>query len=86
MRPPDTALLEELASRLARVVPASARGLHRELEDNFRAVLRANLERLDLVARDRFDAQAELLRRTQVRLKALEARLAALETGAAPQD
>jgi BMFP domain-containing protein YqiC len=71
--------LEELAGRLARVLPPSLRGLRSELEDNFRAVLRANLDRLELVSRERFDVQAELLARTQARLAALEQRLKALE-------
>ncbi|MGH8461074.1 MAG: accessory factor UbiK family protein [Stenotrophobium sp.] len=72
--------LEDLAAKLSQVIPPGLRGLRHELEDNFRAVLRANLERFDLVARDRFDVQAELLARTQARLAALEKRLAALET------
>jgi len=46
-------------------------------------VLRANLERLDLVSRERFDVQAELLVRTQAKLKKLEARVQALEQGRA---
>ena len=71
--------LEELAARLARVVPAGMRSLRGELEQNFRVVLRANLERLELVSRERFDAQAALLARTQSRLAALEQRLQALE-------
>lgn len=71
--------IEELAERLAAILPPGLKGLRAELEDNFRAVLRANLERWDLVSRERFDVQAELLVRTQARLKALEARLAALE-------
>ena len=60
--------LEELAARLARVLPPGLRGLRSELEDNFRAVLRANLDRLELVSRERFDVQVELLARTQARL------------------
>jgi len=76
--------LEELAARLARVLPPGLRGLRSELEDNFRAVLRANLDRLELVSRERFDVQAELLARTQARLAELERRLAALETGKSP--
>lgn len=75
--------LEDLAAKLGQVIPPGLRGLRHELEDNFRAVLRANLERFDLVARDRFDVQAELLARTQARLATLEKRLAALEAGAA---
>jgi BMFP domain-containing protein YqiC len=72
-------LLEELAARLARVVPAGFGGLRAELEDNFRVILRSQFERLDLVSRERFDVQAELLARTQQRLAALEKRLAELE-------
>ncbi|TXH05728.1 MAG: accessory factor UbiK family protein [Nevskiaceae bacterium] len=71
--------LEDLAAKLSQVVPPGLRGLRAELEQNFRAVLRANLERFDLVSRERFDVQAELLARTQSRLAALEKRLKALE-------
>jgi BMFP domain-containing protein YqiC len=71
--------IEELAARLAQALPPGFKGLRTELEDNFRAILRANLERFDLVSRERFDTQAELLARTQAQLEALEQRLAALE-------
>jgi ubiquinone biosynthesis accessory factor UbiK len=71
--------VEEIAARLAQALPPGLKTLRAELEDNFRAILRANLERFDLVSRDRFDAQAELLARTQAKLEALEERLAALE-------
>lgn len=74
--------IEELAERLAAILPPALRGLRAELEDNFRAVLRANLDRLELVSRERFDTQAELLARTQTRLAALEKRLKALEKAA----
>lgn len=83
----DPRALEELASRLSRVLPPGLKGLRAELEDNFRAVLRANLDRLELVSRERFDTQAELLARTQTRLAALEKRLKALEkTAVGPAD
>lgn len=73
--------LEELAAKLGQVIPPSLKSLRGELEDNFRAVLRANLEKFDLVSRERFELQAELLSRTQAKLAALEKRLKALETG-----
>ena len=75
-------ILEDLAARLARVVPGGLGGLRAEIEDNFRVVLRSQFERLDLVNRERFDVQAELLARTQKRLAALEKRLAELEQSA----
>lgn len=76
---PDARQLEELAARLSQVLPASLKGLRHELEDNFRAVLRANLEKWDLVSRERFDVQAELLAKSQARLAAMDQRLAELE-------
>ena len=52
-------------------------------ENNFRAVLRANLGKLDLTGRDEFDAQRKVLERTRARLEALEQRVAELEARAA---
>jgi BMFP domain-containing protein YqiC len=72
-------VIEDLAAKLSGVIPPSLKGLRRELEDNFRVVLTSNLERFDLVSRERFDIQADLLARTQARLAKLEKRLEALE-------
>lgn len=70
--------LDELAARLVRAVPGMS-AMRTELEQNFRALLRSHLDRLDLVSRERFDTQAELLARTRAQLEALEARIRALE-------
>ena len=75
----DSRRLEDLAARLARVLPPGLASLRAELEDNFRSILKANLERFDLVSRERFEAQAELLAKTQAKLDALERRLEQLE-------
>ena len=72
-------VIEDLAAKLGNVIPPSFKGLRRELEENFRAVLSSNLERFDLVSRERFDIQADLLARTQSKLAALEKRLKTLE-------
>lgn len=71
--------LDELARRLADSVPESLRSFGRDLEGNFKAVLQSQLSKLDLVSRQEFDVQAELLARTQGQLAALEARLKDLE-------
>ena len=75
----DTRRIEDLASSLANLLPPGLRTLRGELEDNFRAILRANLEKWDLVSRERFDLQADLLARTQKKLVAMEKRIKALE-------
>ena len=78
----DAFRIDEIARRLLERVPPALRSKQADLESNFRAVLRERLSKLDLVSRDEFDAQARVLARTREKLEALEARLAALESGA----
>ncbi|HMK87165.1 MAG TPA: accessory factor UbiK family protein [Steroidobacteraceae bacterium] len=71
--------LDDLARRLADAVPPSLRSLRRDLESNFKAVLQAQLAKLDLVSRTEFDVQAALLARTEAALAAMEQRLKDIE-------
>lgn len=80
----ETPRIDELARRLFESLPSSFRTMQQDLETNFRAVLRANLGRLDLVARDEFDAQTKVLERTRARLEELERRFAELESKLPP--
>ena len=75
----NSTALDDLARRLADSVPQSLRSLGRDMESNFKAVLQAQLSRLDLVSRQEFDVQAALLARTREKLAALEKRLQELE-------
>jgi len=77
--------LDELARRLADSVPESVRAFARDLEGNFKAVLQAQLSKLDLVSRQEFDVQAAILERTQAKLTAMEARLKEIEGRLTPQ-
>jgi BMFP domain-containing protein YqiC len=56
-----------------------ARGPAADLEKNLRALLASAFGRLDLVTREEFDVQREVLARTRARLEELEAKLAELE-------
>ena len=50
-----------------------------DLEKNLRALLASIFERLDLVSREEFDVQRQVLLRTREKLARLEAQIAALE-------
>jgi BMFP domain-containing protein YqiC len=76
--------LDDLARRLAEAVPESLRSFGRDLESNFKAVLQAQLAKLDLVSRQEFDVQAALLARTQAALAAMEERLKNIEANLPP--
>lgn len=71
--------VETIASKLAEAVPEGLRSVREDLEQNFRAVLRASLARLDLVTREEFEVQRAVLGRTRQKLEALEAKLKELE-------
>jgi ubiquinone biosynthesis accessory factor UbiK len=80
----DNFRIDEIARRLLESVPPALRTVQKDLETNFRAVLRSSLGKLDLVTRDEFDTQTRVLERTRARLAELEARLLALEDSTAP--
>lgn len=73
----DPKLLEDLNARISALLAATPAA---DIEKNLRALLTAQFAKLDLVTREDFDVQKELLAKAQVRLQALEARLAEIET------
>jgi len=75
----NTATLDELARKIGRAIEASPA---RDIEKNIKALLQSGLQRLDLVPREQFEIQAQVLLRTREKLEALEARVAELEASA----
>ena len=72
----DPKIFEELTARLGSVLAASPAA---DIEKNARALLSGFFAKLDLVSREEFDIQTQVLLRTREKIKALEARLDALE-------
>jgi hypothetical protein len=79
---PERPQLDDLARQLADAVPRNLRALGEDLEKNFRSLLLAGFERMDLVTREEFDLQAAVLERTREKLEKLEARISELEASA----
>ncbi len=75
----DLGHIDELARRLSSLVPQGLRDGREELQQNFKSVLQAGLGRLDLVTREEFDVQRDVLLRTREQLEALQRTVAALE-------
>jgi BMFP domain-containing protein YqiC len=79
----DAKFLDDLAAKFSALLAASPA---KDIEKNVRVLLAATFARLDLVTREEFDIQRELLTRTRERLALLETRVADLESklGAKP--
>ncbi len=75
-------LLDDINEKLKAVMAQSPAA---DLERNLRAMLGAGFARLDLVSREEFDIQREVLARTRARLAELEKQVAALESTATPE-
>lgn len=71
--------IDDMARRLAELVPPEARAARDDLVANFRDALRGGLRRLDLVTREEFDIQRAVLQRTREMIESLEARVTELE-------
>jgi len=69
-------LFEEIGNKISETIAASPA---KDIEKNLKAVLASTFSRLDLVTREEFDVQQEVLVRTREKLVELEARLAKLE-------
>ena len=51
----------------------------KDIEKNIKSMLNQGFSKLDLVTREEFDIQAQVLAKTRAKLEALEAQVAALE-------
>ena len=73
-------LLDEMSSRVSSLLASTPVA---DVEKNLRAALAGLFARLDLVTREEFDVQREVLARTRAKLQALESRIAELEAAQA---
>ena len=80
----DPKILDDLAKRLYDAVPPGLRDAQKDLQSNFRSVLQNVLGRLDLVTREEFDVQTEVLKRTREKLESINHRLVELEDAIRP--
>ena len=79
----DPKILDDVNRRLREVFAASPAA---DLEKNLRAMLSSLFARLDLVTREEFDVQRQVLLRAREQLTRLEAEVASLERKLAERD
>ncbi|MFC3626275.1 accessory factor UbiK family protein [Vogesella amnigena] len=69
-------LFDEISNKISETIAASPA---KDLEKNIKAMMAATFSRMDLVTREEFDIQQEVLAQTRAQLTAMESRLAQLE-------
>jgi BMFP domain-containing protein YqiC len=79
----DKQVIDKIAARLVSLVPPGLADAQQDLRANFQDVLAQGLRRLDLVTREEFDVQSQVLARTRAKVDELERRVAELEAAIA---
>ena len=70
-------LFDEISSKISETIAASPA---KDIEKNMRAMMAATFSKMDLVTREEFDIQQEVLARTREKLASLEERLVRAES------
>lgn len=77
----DPKVFDDMARRLADGLPSGLTVLRDDLQKNFRAIIQSVLGKMDLVTREEFDVQTQVLARTRAKLEQLEQEITELESG-----
>ncbi len=69
---PDSNILDKLVHKIDAMLPKDLKKGKDRIEKNVRAFAESTFQRMDLVTRNEFDAQSEMLSQSQLRVKELE--------------
>lgn len=72
--------LDDFVKQISNLLPDDLRQTREDFEKNVKAALKASLHKMDLVTREEFDIQQELLANTRKLLDELEAKINNLES------
>ena len=72
----NLAFLDDLSIKIREMIKISPAG---DLEKNIHALLQSMFTKMELVSREEFDIQTEVLRQTREKLNALEKQIESLE-------
>ena len=75
----DPKKLEDIARQISDSIPPGVKSIAEGFESKTKHILQTQLAKLDVVSREEFDVQTQVLVRTREKLTALEARLDMLE-------
>ena len=75
----DASKLNEFAQTVLAAMPEGLKNLPKDLQQNLKSAIQTAFNKMDLVTREEFDAQAGVLQRSRQKLEALEKKVAELE-------
>ncbi|MFD2167424.1 accessory factor UbiK family protein [Thalassotalea euphylliae] len=78
--------IEEIAKQVTDAIPPGVKAVANDFEEKTKTVLQRKLSQLDVVTREEFDVQTQVLIKTREKLASLEKAVAELEAKLADKD
>lgn len=75
----DPKKIEQLAEQISSAIPPGVKNIADNVEEKIKTVLQNKLSQLDVVSREEFDVQTQVLARTRQKLETLEQELKELK-------
>ena len=73
----DKSKIQEISDKVSKIIENSPIS---DIEENINALLQSTFTKLDLISREEFDVQTQVLKRTRLKLEDLEKKIDALQT------
>tara|TARA_B100001250_G_C19565000_1_gene685076 strand:+ start:242 stop:481 length:240 start_codon:yes stop_codon:yes gene_type:complete len=73
----DKIKIQEISDKISKIIENSPIS---DIEENINALLQSTFTKLDLISREEFDVQTQVLKRTRLKLEDLEKKIDALQT------
>ena len=73
----DKNKIQEISDKISKIIENSPIS---DIEENINALLQSTFTKLDLISREEFDVQTQVLKRTRLKLEDLEKKIDALQT------
>ncbi|GLX86204.1 hypothetical protein tloyanaT_24570 [Thalassotalea loyana] len=78
--------LEEIAQQVTESIPPGLKNLANDFEDKTKTVIQRKLAELDVVSREEFDVQTQVLLKTRAQIAELEKKIGELEAKLAEKE
>ena len=75
----DEKKIDSMIRQILEKLPEELKQARQDIEKNLKAALHSTFSKMDLVTREEFDVQAELLSRTRAKLDEMEQKVTSLE-------
>lgn len=81
----DGKKIEQIAEQISNAIPPGVKNMADNVEEKVKAVVQSKLSQLDVVSREEFDVQTQVLARTRAKLEQLEKDVEALKNNSSAE-